>query len=136
MNHTAPTLLADVAAAMHGACLRDLPDHEYPWRKPGTTDEPTIKTRRPEIYDLRDVVVFQQTWGSTALGFGGIGGAAMTSANVVVVTGPGGHRSVYFGGRLAYLIRRPNRQFFEDVSKHSMADVAGASKRYEETAKA
>jgi len=43
------------------------------------------KTRR--VYtDEVEVVMFPQTWGSTALGYGGIGGAAMTPAYTVVVS--------------------------------------------------
>ena len=48
------------------------------------------------------VVMFQQTWGSTALGYGGIGGAVMTPAYTVVVSYEN-HMRVYFGGgRLVY----------------------------------
>lgn len=53
---------------------------------------------------------FPQTWGSTALGHGGIGGQMMTSAiTMVVVVQPGWHGDhpegialVYFGGAFAY----------------------------------
>src|SRR5688572_32566230 len=35
---------------------------------------------RPEDYFLMEIFSFPQTWNSTALGFGGIGGAMITSA--------------------------------------------------------
>jgi hypothetical protein len=65
------------------------------------------------------------------LGFGGIGGAAITTANVTVVTGPAGHRAVYFGSRLAYVISNPNDAFLRDLRGNAMADVAEAKGRYE-----
>ena len=102
-----------VAAATH----RDLPEIEYtdrdwPAWKAMTKDaqiaamksrtEPTIKrSRRPDTSDI-EVELWPQTWGSTALGYGGVGGAAMTPAYTVLVT-MGNHYCVYFGGgRLAY----------------------------------
>lgn len=46
---------------------------------------------------------FPQTWGSTALGFGGIGGQAITTAQTYVVLANGAIY-VYFGSRFAYVI--------------------------------
>lgn len=44
-----------------------------------------------KIVDVMDVFVFEQVWGSTALGFGGWGGSTMTSAwTHVVATYEGG----------------------------------------------
>lgn len=77
------------------------------------------------------VHMFLQVWGSTALGFGGIGGQACTNAYTVVVFGPCYDAAVFFGGRLAYHIHQPNRQFHEDVAAHSMSSVGSARKRYE-----
>jgi hypothetical protein len=69
-----------------------------------------------------DVYSFPQTWGSTALGFGGLGGSAMTNAVTVVITS---HMSseavVYFGGRFAYKIEKYNSKFIQDISNHRMA---------------
>ena len=59
------------------------------------------KTRRVYTHEV-EVVMFQQTWGSTALGYGGIGGAVSTPAYTVVVSYEN-HMRVYFGGgRLVY----------------------------------
>ena len=52
-----------------------------------------------------EVYSFPQMWGSTALGFGGIGGAAMTQAQTTIVLPD--DRSVahvYFNARFAYTI--------------------------------
>jgi hypothetical protein len=76
--------------------------------------------------------MFPQTWGSTALGFGGIGGQAITSAYVCVIeSNLVGSYAVYFGGRLAYVIDRPNEKFIEDISKQRMVDANAGRKKYE-----
>jgi hypothetical protein len=121
-----------LAAALHAGCLRDLPEIRYKdrdgekhrdhmnslskeeradlYRAEKETGEPqgpfVEKTRRPTSNEC-DVFMFPQMWSSTALGYGGIGGQAMTSAFTVVVACPRTHTAaVYFGtgGRLAYLV--------------------------------
>lgn len=80
--------------------------------------------------------VFPQVWGSTALGFGGIGGQAMTAAYTTVVEDAyEGFYSVFFGERLAYLIQNPSDIFFEDMYKCNMKPVsqAGVYKRGEKS---
>lgn len=75
--------------------------------------------------------MFPQMWSSTALGFGGMGGASITTADTVIVFGE--HRSnacVYFGGRFAYLVK-PTEVFIDDMRKHQMADSATAKDRYQ-----
>lgn len=109
---------------------------EYEFRrtpgKVGTEKVATGKMKqvRPDPYHV-SVDMFEQTWGSTALGFGGIGGQAVTSAYTVVVDGPMGDACVYFGGTLAYHVLKPNAQFREDVAQHALRDRAGAANRYE-----
>jgi hypothetical protein len=69
-----------------------------------------------------DVFMFNQSWGSTSLGFGGIGGQVITSAYTVVIRcGLCTEAFVYFGGGFAYCIEKPNDKFLEDLSKHQMA---------------
>lgn len=77
------------------------------------------------------VYCFPQTWGSTALGFGGIGGAAMTTAYTVVVIGPQQDACVYFNGRLAYHVKVPNDTFAFDLGRHLMRSVREATGVYE-----
>ena len=92
------------------------------------------KTRKHSLYDLTVYSMFVQTWGSTALGFGGIGGQAITSAYVCVIeSNLLGQFAVYFGGRLAYVIERPNTKFMEDIASQRMADARDGKALYERT---
>lgn len=83
-----------------------------------------------KYYPEVEMYMFPQTWGSTALGFGGIGGQAMTSAYTTVVTDIYyGWYGVFFNEGLAYLVTNPSDAFFEDLRKGEMASVA-KSRRY------
>lgn len=127
------TYIEDLAAVIHQACLQDFEDIVYDI-PPHLQNKrvPKESHRRPKTYDITFLEMWQQMWGSTALGFGGIGGAAMTTANVFVL----GHkysnaRLVYFGPNFAYKILNPNEQFTQDVLNRHMVDVCSAKKRYE-----
>jgi len=100
----------------------------------GPADCYVEKSRKHSFYDLTVYNMFAQTWGSTALGFGGIGGQAITSAYVCVIESNlvGGY-AVYFGGRLAYVINRPNEKFIEDIQRHQMVDAKAGKTTYERT---
>lgn len=157
-----------MAAALHAACLRDLPDIHYrdrDWAKhrqrmnslsreekaayskrisEGGEEEGEFidKVRRPAPHDVHVAAMFPQMWGSTALGFGGIGGAAMTTAYTIIIESPHtGHFAVYFGngGRLAYIVpailadRSRNelaRAFHEDLLERNIAAQDEATQRY------
>jgi hypothetical protein len=132
-----------VAAAVH----RDLPEITYQDRdwdayralskeqqgaamKTDTVPMVT-KTRRVQADEVT-VVMFPQTWGSTALGYGGIGGAAITGAYTVVVS-YGNYVCVYFGyGRLAYRLdyaemsAEGRDNFHKDLHGHTLKDIAGS----------
>lgn len=75
-------------------------------------------------FDDFDMCIFEQTWGSTALGFGGIGGQAMTTVNTYVFIPVTCHQNcfVYFDGRFAYQVPC-SESFMEDVRNHSMKSV-------------
>jgi len=92
------------------------------------------KTRKHTFYDLTVYAMFPQSWGSTALGFGGIGGQAITSAYVCVIESNlvGGY-AVYFNARLAYVINRPNEKFMTDIAGHRMVDANLGKNTYERT---
>lgn len=63
-----------------------------------------------------DVYAFTQMWGSTALGFGGIGGQAMTKAlTTVFYDSYNDFGAVFFDGGLAYAYKNPSGKFFEDI---------------------
>ena len=81
------------------------------------------------FYDGFDMIIFDQTWGSTALGFGGIGGDAMTQARtyVFIPMVDGEDCIVYFAGRFAY--KAPYSSVFaEDVRRQMMEPVYRAGK--------
>ena len=98
----------------------------------GPADTIVEKSRKHSFYDLTVYSMFPQTWSSTALGFGGIGGQAITSAYVCIIESNlvGGY-AVYFGGRLAYVINRPNEKFIEDLQRHRMVDANLGKSTYE-----
>ena len=94
------------------------------------------KVRRPAVSEIQVTAMFPQTWGSTALGFGGIGGAAMTPAYTVVVTGPGGQLAVYWAGQHAYTIDlttmtdQQRKDFDADLAKNWTVSLNDADTRY------
>lgn len=83
---------------------------------------------RPSIDDF-ELYTFNQTWGSTALGFGGIGGQAITQARtyVFVPTTCNQKCFVYFAGRFAYKADWCD-SLREDIYDHNMAPVYQAGK--------
>lgn len=91
-------------SALAQACMKDLPDITYQGRNYTFETKPwplIDKQRRPMPYEVK-IIMFPETWGSTALGYGGIGGQAMTPAYTVIVY-HGLNYCVYFGtGGLAY----------------------------------
>ena len=82
----------------------------------------------PTLDDF-DMYTFEQVWGSTALGFGGIGGQAITDARTYVFIPINRNQKcfVYFAGRFAYAVDY-SEKFMEDVSKCNMASVAMSGK--------
>lgn len=84
--------------------------------------------RRRKVMDKYDVYDFDQTWASTALGFGGCGGSALTTARTYVLIPMYEEKAyVYFGGRFAYECGI-NDEFRKDIKSHNMADVMGSGK--------
>lgn len=68
--------------------------------------------------------VFLQTWSSTALGFGGIGGQAISEAYTTVFGDA--LKNVYvifFGNELAYIVENPTEKFFADLKFRMLASV-------------
>jgi hypothetical protein len=148
-NATFP--IETLAGCMAHAAYEAFPEYKYQdrnwamhdkWRATLTREEMKTavappecfveKTRKHSFYDLTLYSMFPQTWGSTALGFGGIGGQAVTSAYVCVIQSNlvGGY-AVYFSGRFAYMIDRPNEKFIEDIERHRMVDARLGKGTYE-----
>ena len=73
----------------------------------------------PTLDDF-ELHTFEQTWESTTLGFGGVGGQMMTSATTSVFIPMGVNQKcfVYFAGRFAYAV---------DYSEKFMKDVLGCN---------
>jgi hypothetical protein len=151
MNATNP--IETLAGAMAHAAYVAFPEYKYQdrdwakhdaWRSTLTREEMKTaiapddcfveKFRKHTFYDLTVYSMFPQTWSSTALGFGGIGGQAITSAYVCVIESDLlAQFAVYFGGRLAYVIKRPNQVFFEHIANHKMVDAKLGQSTYERT---
>lgn len=83
---------------------------------------------RPVVDDF-DIYTFDQVWGSTALGFPGIGGQAITVARTYVFVPVYCKQKcvVYFGARFAYTADY-SEAFKEDLKNHNMAPVNKAGK--------
>ena len=157
MTHNSP--VEALAQSLYSACYRDLPVIRYrdrDWEAhrahmktlsreqqaeliaketaTGQVQGPFIdRERRPEPRDC-EVELFLQTWSSTALGFEGVGGQAITSAYTVIVFCPlAGASAVYFAGRLAYLVpsHTPYAQrFAADIVGHELLSCREAVKAY------
>jgi len=147
--------LGNALMAIHNALARslhmDLPNITYEtrdwnsWHKLSKTQQADairtrteakrVESRRPHEDDV-EVIMFPQTWGSTALGYGGMGGASVTSAYTVIVHDHVNY-CVYFGeGELAYkvtynmLTSEGKTALREDIHAHRMADRHSAGVRY------
>lgn len=104
--------------------LKELYDQERRTGIPmGPPDCQVKKTRPYTPYDISVYAMFPQVWESTAMGFGGIGGAAITTAYTVILD-VNNTFMVFFGGRFAYKITRPTDKFFEDIAKRHMRHVS------------
>jgi len=88
--------------------------------------------RRPTARDFGVYAMFPQTWGSTALGHGGMGGAAMTTAYTIVLECYATQEFlVYFGGVFCYKVNRRSKNidtFAEDCKNHCLAGKRKSSK--------
>lgn len=117
-----------LSSCMAHAMYRGFPDIEYEdrdWEKYKTDPNARVKKKKQHTeYDMKVFAMFPQTWSSTALGFGGIGGQSITDAYTVVIKSTSGYGyCVYFGGQFAYRIDRPNDKFYIDIEKMRMAAV-------------
>ena len=102
------------------------------FRRSGDKNATVKKTRRHTTRDFSVIGMFPQTWGSTALGHGGIGGAAVSTAYTVVLSSHyTGEHLVYFGSQLAYTVLKPNNRFWNDLAERNMCERAKCS-RYTE----
>ncbi len=77
----------------------------------------------PKIDDFK-LYYFEQTWGDTSCGFGGIAGQAITTENTYVFIPIGVNQKcfVYFGERFAYAADA-TEEFWNDVKSRNMTPV-------------
>ena len=89
----------------------------------------------PSLHGIQyGIYSFPQTWPSTALGFSGVGGGAMTDAQTTVIRVSWYNKenkyreffAVYFDNTLAYSVRNPSKMFYDDMHSLSMASCSGA----------
>lgn len=79
--------------------------------------------------DNWSVLSFPQTWSDTSLGYGGVGGQMITSAQTVIIHD---HSCafVYIGGGLAYYLPNPSQKFWVDVASQNVKGQADYKKDY------
>ncbi len=125
-------MLDQIITAVSQALDHDLPEvEEETW---GIVNNRAAQTgtikRRPSQHDV-EIYSFPQTWGSTALGFGGVGGQMMTTAQTTIVS-LDTTAWVYIGGQLAYHIEewQRNETFTRDMQAQRMAAQFESFKRY------
>lgn len=132
--------LKDLHEAMAHAQYEGFSDIEYEtrdWEEYRRTQKDVKIPARRRPYSDRDFWVhcmFPQTWGSTSLGHGGMGGAAITTAYTIVLECEyTGEFLVYFGGEFCYQVNRKSRnidKFFEDCRNRCLASKR-ESERYQ-----
>lgn len=96
-----------------------------------------LHIERDVAFEEVTVYSWPQVWTNTTCGFPGIGGAALTSAQtVVVMLGGSGPVCVYHAGRFAYLVQRPGKHFWLGMTVYHLpgADEAERIKRLEHEA--
>lgn len=128
MNNT--NVLNSLAFAMSSALIKDFDDIEYEYYTDFKTKTKGKRKRRPYEHDI-ETIHFQQMWGSTALGFNGVGGCAMTNAyTTIVILKNKRIACVYFDGRFAYRCK-VDTNFNNQCKKLYMLDVETAKKEFE-----
>ena len=87
---------------------------------------------KPSEYDAWrrfNIHMFTQMWGSTACGWGGMGGAAMTESYTIIIENElFGFACIYYGGRLAYICET-DEKYMKYVEKgyRGMPGIASSS---------
>jgi hypothetical protein len=126
--------IQSLAQALAHAQYEGFPEFEYQdrdWEHYHKTkeDKRITKLAKHSPSDLIVHAMFPQSWSSTSLGFGGVGGQAITTAYTVIIESDYclGF-CVYFNGRFAYRIQKPNDHFHGDIIHQQMANVSESSK--------
>lgn len=98
-----------------------------------TGEDVRIKSlRRPTTRDFGVYAMFPQTWGSTSLGHGGMGGSAVTTAYTIVLECYATQEFlVYFGGQMCYRVNRNSKNidaFLEDCKNQCLVSKMKSGK--------
>lgn len=129
MNY-AENPITDLHDAMAHAQYEGFSDIEYETRdweeyRKSQKDVRIPAKRRPTTRDFGVFAMFTQTWGSTALGHGGMGGAAVTTAYTIVLECYSTQEFlVYFGGDFCYKVSRKSKNlevFITDCLNRNLA---------------
>lgn len=93
------------------------------------------KSRAKQSYNNQieqcEVMLFQQTWGSGSCGFGGMGVAAITKADTVVIRPASSDTFyVYIAERFAYSVRK-NEVFMRDLESRYLCPATNARTLYD-----
>lgn len=139
MNYTDNpiTNLADCIAHAQYEGFSDIEYEKRDWEEYKKTqkDIRILAKRRPTTRDFEVYAMFPQTWGSTALGHGGMGGASVTSAYTIVLhCYATSEFLVYFGHEMCYKVNRNSSKlevFLEDIKNQNLAAKRESSKYYE-----
>lgn len=128
--------IQSLAMALAHAQYEGFPEYEYQdrdwehYRNNKGEVKYITKTSKHRSSDLIVHSMFPQTWSSTALGFGGVGGQAITPAYTIIIESE--HAMgycVYFGGRFAYHVdTNPSDHFYHDIIHQRMAQVSESNK--------
>lgn len=75
---------------------------------------------------------FPQTWGSTALGFGGMGGSAMTTSqiHIIVSAGLGKQKAIVFYNRKAAFMCNYGPEFQKALDTNHVPSIKEAKEKY------
>lgn len=82
-------------------------------------------------FKFDDVISFTQTFSDTTCGLGGIGGSALTKAQVFVFYDYN-FNAIVIGPRWSYYVEEPTKIFSVDVYNHDIAGICNVArmKRY------
>lgn len=104
-------------------------------RKLGQYPTKTVVSR-PKKDSCIVLAMFLQTWSSTALGFNGWGGQAITQAYTTVIQGPERDVAVYWAGQFAYrldfakMTEEQRSRWAQDLAENTTARHDIATSRY------
>jgi len=113
-------VIESLSMAYMSALLVDIEEIEYNY----SIKPPLTKMRRPHRHEL-NVIHFEQMWGSTALGFRGMGGSAMTSAYTTVIICKQ-IAYIYFDGIFAFSVKEDDK-FREYLTKRRVPSIIEAA---------